>query len=103
MVRVVSKPVLVLVALAAGCLVMAGQTQAQPQSNDAHLLSESFDNLAAGTAIGEVARWEAFRGFNGKPPAAVVREGLGRNGSRALAVSHDADYRCDVWGVTRQL
>lgn len=48
MVRVVSKPVLVLVALAAGCLVMAGQTQAQPQSNDAHLLSESFDNLAAG-------------------------------------------------------
>ena len=103
MVRVVSKPVLVLVALAAGCLVMAGQTQAQPQSNDAHLLSESFDNLAAGTAIGEVARWEAFRGFNGKPPAAVVREGLGRNGSRALAVSHDADYRCDVWGVARQL
>ncbi len=102
MVSVLYKPMLAVVAVVAGCLIATESIQAQ-QASDAPLLSEEFDELADGTAIGTVAGWEAFRGFEGQPPAAVVRAGLGRNGSHALTVSHDAEYRSDAWGITRQL
>lgn len=102
MVSVRNKSVLAVIAVAAGCLITAAHIQAE-QPSDAPLVSESFDELAGGTAIGTAAHWEAFRGFNGQPPAAVVRAGLGRNGSHALAVSHDTEYRSDAWGITRQL
>lgn len=63
----------------------------------------TFDDFESGTAINDVEKWEAFRGFNGTQPVAKVVAGAGRNGSNALAVSHSEEFRTDGWGIRRYL
>lgn len=90
----------VIVCLTSGATATA--QDAQPRG-ETPLLSEAFDQIQDGTAIDGVESWQAFRGFNGPPPAAIVREGLGRNRSHALTFAHSTEFRSDVWGVKRQL
>lgn len=105
MVCMLPKPSLGCLAVAIVCLLLGSPAWAQESQSpgDSLLLCQHFDDLQDGTAIGELAAWEAFRGFNGQPPAATVRAGLGRDNSSALAIAHTEAYRTDVWGLKRQL
>ena len=61
---------------------------------------ESFDSLDPGHSILKSEGWNGFQGFpGGNPPTAAVVDGKGANNSRALAISHDSDFRADNFGL----
>jgi len=67
------------------------------------VLQENFEAAKPGTAIEELGNWQAFRGFRGATPQAVVEKGAGVDGSQALAVRASETFRADNWGVRRML
>ena len=71
-----------------------------PSGMAEEILREDFESLPDGTSIGERKQWQAFVGLRGKDrPTASVREGVGVDGSNALAVWHDKAFRSDNWGL----
>ncbi|WP_298868051.1 metallophosphoesterase [uncultured Gimesia sp.] len=68
------------------------------------LLTDDFESYADGQSIIASENWKGFEGFPGKvKPTAIVKNALGLDGSRALAVSHAEAFRTDGWGVRTQL
>ncbi len=71
---------------------------------DEILLSEDFDSLSHGQSIVVSEHWKGFEGFPGKvKPTAIVKAGVGVDGSQAMAISHTEPFRTDGWGVRTQL
>lgn len=68
------------------------------------LLTDDFESYADGQSIIDSERWKGFEGFPGKvKPTAVVKKGVGVDGSKAIAVSHAEPFRTDGWGIRTQL
>jgi len=63
-----------------------------------------FEEFPNGQSILQADGWSGFRGFRGNGrPSAVVQDGKGINGGKALAVWHSEKFRTDSWGVRFQL
>lgn len=77
--------------------------QESGKESDQILLHEDFEKYGDGSPIGDNANWQAFPGFRGTPPRAVVAKNAGRDGGAALTVSHTEPFRGDNWGLAREL
>ncbi|QDU07418.1 metallophosphoesterase family protein [Gimesia aquarii] len=68
------------------------------------LLADDFESYSNGQSIIASDQWKGYEGFPGKvKPIAVIKEGVGIDGSKAIAVSHAEPFRTDGWGIRTQL
>jgi len=66
------------------------------------LAAENFESFSGGDSILSAEQWKGFEGLREKP-SAVVKEGVGVDQSKALALSHVEPLRADNYGVRLQL
>jgi len=73
-------------------------------ADDSPLYSETFEGHAVGESILTAEQWRGFEGFRGdQKPAAIVKDSVGVEGSKALAITHPEPFRTNNWGVRTRL
>lgn len=85
-------------------LIVCPESIALGDDADEPIVNDGFDDVPVGQSILTLADWKGFEGFRGNGrPAAVIANGVGRDETRGLAISHSEPFRTDNWGVRRQI